>query len=109
MSRFNAALAKGHLARFNMVIPNGCEQGHDPCGTHNLAGQFDAFVRREVRRHPQQPPGRLPGHRPASPPGVYGGTFSHYSLLRTLEDGFGIQQHLRNAARARPISSIWKS
>jgi hypothetical protein len=38
-----------------------------------------------------------------------GGPFSHRSLLRTLEDGFGLRQHLRNAARARPISLIWKS
>ncbi len=48
MSRFNAALAGGRVARFNLVIPNGCEQGHDPCGTDNPPGQFDAFLRREA-------------------------------------------------------------
>jgi phosphatidylinositol-3-phosphatase len=32
MGTFNTALAKGHVARFNMVIPNDCEQGHDACG-----------------------------------------------------------------------------
>ena len=130
MSRFKAALAKGHVTRFNMVIPNGCEQGHDACGTRNLPGQFDAFLRREVpkiepspasgasgadldhlrrvgRRHPAQPPGRVPGHRPAGPPRHLRRAFSPYSLLRTLEDGFGLRQHLRNAAHAGAIS-IWK-
>ncbi len=133
MSRFNAALINGHLARFNMVIPNGCEQGHDPCGTRNPPGQFDAFLRREV---PKIEASRAFGanglilitydewgdatphnHRvaflavgPQVRPGMYrGGPFTHYGLLRTLEDGFGIRQHLRNAATARPISQIWKN
>jgi hypothetical protein len=34
--------------------------------------------------------------------------YDHYSLLRTLEDGFGISDHLRGAADASPISTIWK-
>ncbi len=39
--------------------------------------------------------------------GTYGGTYDHYSLLRTLEDGFGISTHLGNASAASPISTIW--
>jgi hypothetical protein len=132
MSRFNAALARGRVPRFNMVIPNGCEQGHDPCGTSNPPGQFDAFLRREVPKIEASPAFGANGlilitydewgdatphnHRVAFlaigaqvRPGIYGGAFSHYSLLRTLEDGFGIGQHLRNAAHAQPISQIWKS
>lgn len=130
MSRFNAALASGHVSRFNMVIPNDCQNGHDPCGTRDPFGQFDAFLRREVPQIEASPAFRANGlilitydewgdatpkdHRvafaalgPQVRPGVYGGTFSHYSLLRTLEDGFGIRQHLRDAAQARPISQIW--
>lgn len=43
-------------------------------------------------------------------PGVYGGgPFSHHSLLRTLEDGFVIAQHLRNTAHASPISRVENS
>ncbi len=32
----------------------------------------------------------------------------HYSLLRTLENGFGIRQYLGEAASAHPIADIWK-
>jgi phosphatidylinositol-3-phosphatase len=133
MSRFNAALSRGTIARFNMVIPNDCQQGHDPCGTPNPLRQFDTFLRREVPRIEASPAFRRNGlilitydewgdatprnHRvaflaigPQVRPGIYRATgFSHYSLLRTLEDGFGVHGHLRNAATARPISQIWRS
>jgi len=39
-------------------------------------------------------------------PGVYTGTFDHYSFLRTLEDGFGLS-YLGGAATATPINTIW--
>ena len=32
----------------------------------------------------------------------------HYSLLRTLEDGFGISRHLAHAARAHAFTGIWR-
>lgn len=44
-------------------------------------------------------------------PGVYGGgPFTHYSLLRTLEDGCGLTGHLATAAQAKPLNlnQIWK-
>jgi hypothetical protein len=132
MGAFNTALSRGKVARFNMVIPNDCENGHDHCGKKNQHGLFDAFLRREVPKIEASPAFGSDGlilitydewgdatphnHRvafvaigPHVGPGVYrGGPFSHYSLLRTLEDGFGIPDHLRGAARARPISQIWK-
>jgi hypothetical protein len=43
MSTFNTRLARGRVARFNFVIPNDCEQGHDPCGANRLR-QFDVFL-----------------------------------------------------------------
>jgi hypothetical protein len=33
---------------------------------------------------------------------------THYSMLRTLEDGFGITRHLAHAAKAKPITGIWR-
>jgi hypothetical protein len=33
--------------------------------------------------------------------------YNHYSLLRTLEDGFGISDHLAGAATVSAISNIW--
>lgn len=131
MSAFNAALTKRHLARFNMVIPNDCEQGHDPCGANRLR-QFDAFMKREVPKIEASPAfgknglilitydewGDSTPHNhhvlflalgPQVRRGVYSsGSLSHYSLLRTLEDGFGISKHLLEAAKAKPINQIWK-
>ena len=40
-------------------------------------------------------------------PGMYGGTYDHYSFLRTMEDGFGLTTYLGGAATATPINTIW--
>jgi hypothetical protein len=49
MSYFNNALAAGTVARFNMVIPNGCEDGEANCKpVNNRYTQFDNFLAREV-------------------------------------------------------------
>ena len=45
---------------------------------------------------------------PLAQPGVYASVYNHYSLLRTLEDGFGIASHPANAATASAINTIWK-
>ena len=39
-------------------------------------------------------------------PGTYTQTADHYSLLRTIEDGFGITTFLGNAAAVNPIDTI---
>jgi len=132
MSTYNAALASGSVARFNLVVPNNCENGHDLCGGASSLGQFDSFLSREIPKVEASPafgsngtiivtwdegsdPPLNPKHvvtaviGPSVKPGVYaGGRFTHYSLLRTLEDGFGISRHLAKAARAKPINQIWK-
>jgi hypothetical protein len=33
--------------------------------------------------------------------------YNHYSLLRTVEDGFGITNYIGNAAAVNAISNIW--
>jgi hypothetical protein len=45
---------------------------------------------------------------PLAVPGSYGQKYYHYSLLRTLEDGFGLRQHLGNADAVTPITGIWR-
>jgi hypothetical protein len=111
MSVFDAALAAGTVARLNMVIPNDCENGHDRCGTHNAVRQFDDFVAREVPKIQASPEFGTDGliivvwdegsdadplHvgaallGPQVKPSTSAAKFDHYSLLRTLEDGFGI-------------------
>src|SRR5438034_841785 len=42
-------------------------------------------------------------------PAVYpGGPYTHYSFLRTLQDGYGLTSYLGDAANVTPIVSIWK-
>jgi len=39
--------------------------------------------------------------------GEFDGVFYHYSLLRTLEGGFGLSGHVGNANDVTPINDIW--
>jgi hypothetical protein len=49
MATFNSDLASGHVANFNTVIPNGCEDGEANCKpVNNRYTQFDDFLSREV-------------------------------------------------------------
>jgi hypothetical protein len=139
MSTFDGALASGHLARFNMVIPNGCDDGEANCKpANNRYTQFDGFLAAEVPKIEASPAfghngviivvydederagGLAPknglgsgGHvvcaiiSPLATPGSYAQKFYHYSLLRTLEDGFRLGGYLGNANAVTPIASIW--
>jgi hypothetical protein len=44
---------------------------------------------------------------PLAVPGSYDGVFYHYSLLRTLEDGFGLAGYVGSAIDVTPINTIW--
>jgi hypothetical protein len=136
MSAFNAAVAGGGTAQFNFVVPNECEDGHDNCKpTGNSVTQFDQFLQREIPKIQAGDPNALilvtfdegtsnkgdgNGHQFAGGgnvaffalgsqvmPGVYDATYDHYSLLRTLEDGYGLGSYLGGAAGAAPIADIW--
>jgi hypothetical protein len=139
MGFFNQALATGQVANFNLIIPNGCDDGEANCGPiHNRYTQFDAFLAREVPLIEQSPAfgpndviiitydederaGGMAkkngfgqgGHvvcaivSPLAVPGEYDGVFYHYSLLRTLEDGFGILEYAGNANAVTAITGIW--
>jgi hypothetical protein len=49
MSTFNRAVTTGNVGRFNFVVPNECEDGHDNCKPQgNGVAQFDAFLAKEV-------------------------------------------------------------
>jgi hypothetical protein len=141
MGIFNQALATGKVANFNLILPNGCEDGEGNCAPiNNRYTQFDAFLAREVPLIEASPAfgsdgviiivydederaGGMAkknglaqgGHVPCtiiSPlvvPGSYDETFYHYSLLRTLEDGFGISEYLGSANDVTPINAIWST
>jgi hypothetical protein len=128
--RFDHALAKGTIPQFNYIVPNDCENGHDPCGGHNTVGQFDAFVKREIAKIKASPawnarsvinvtwdeqgdatPRDLRvgsiwfGHQVK--PGIYKHRWTHASLLRTVEDEFRLS-HVNGAKHAHVIRSIWR-
>jgi phosphatidylinositol-3-phosphatase len=130
-SAFDAALAAGQVGNFNLVIPNDCENGHDPCSpVRDGVRQFDQFLQREIPKIFASPAfgtdaaivitydsGTSRRHRqvlfdvlgPLVKAGTYsGGPYDHYSLLRTLEDGFKISRHLAHAAKSKPIAGIWR-
>jgi phosphatidylinositol-3-phosphatase len=141
MSIFNADLATGRVARFNMVIPNGCEDGEANCKpVNNRYTQFDNFLAREVPKiRASKAFGRngviivvydederaggvaakngfgSGGHvvcaiiSPLAVHGSYGQKYYHYSLLRTLEDGFGLKGYLGNANDVTPINTVWRA
>ena len=44
---------------------------------------------------------------PLAVPGEYTGVFYHYSLLRTIEDGFGLSAYVGYANNVTPITGIW--
>ena len=155
MSAFDAALASRRTPRFNLIVPNECENGHDSCQPNppSATGQFDEFLRREVPKVLASPAfgtdgvliitfdegtftaggwgagGSAPCDAWVDCPNQFRGggnvpflvisnltkngvyetyVHDHYSLLRTLEDGFGMQQYLGNAGSTHPIVDIWK-
>jgi hypothetical protein len=136
-SAFDDALSHGDVADFNYVVPNQCEDGHDNCKPQgNNILQFDDFLAREIPLIMDSPawgpsdlifvvydegqeggPGRAKkfagGNTPFAVigdpvhPAIYEGFANHYSLLRTLEDGYGISQHLGGAHDAGTLGNIW--
>jgi len=141
MSIFNAALSAGQVPSFNMIIPNGCDDGEATCKpVNNRYTQFDNFLAQEVPKIEASPAfgndgvivvtydederaGGLAGKNgfgsggrvvcaiisPLAAAGSYGQTYYHYSLLRTIEDGFRLPGYLGNANSVAPIAAIWRA
>ena len=127
LSRFGAALASGDVGDLNVVVPNNCDNGHDPCGGDPVR-HFDEFLRATIPRIEASPAlgrdgvifvvwdegsDRQPGHVAALVlgPRVRAGArdtrrYTHYGLERTLADGLGLRP-LAHARTAAPITGIW--
>jgi phosphatidylinositol-3-phosphatase len=127
---FDAALARGAVGDLNLIVPNDCENGHDPCGGDPVR-HFDRFLAREVPRIEASPAfgsdglivvtwdeGGDPPHDPSHVLSVLAGPlvrpgsqssarYDHYSLERTLADGFRLPP-LAHARTARPIAGVWR-
>jgi hypothetical protein len=134
---FDAALASGDVADFNYIVPNQCEDGHDNCKPQgNNIVQFDDFLKREIPqimdsdawgpsdlifvvydegggKSPNNTDKFAGGNPPFAVIGdpvqdaIYTSFANHYSLLRTLEDGFGISEHVGAADTAGTLGDIW--
>jgi phosphatidylinositol-3-phosphatase len=139
MSAFNAGLATGNVASFNMIIPNGCDDGEANCApVNNRYTQFDDFLAQEVPKIEASPAfgrngviivtydederagGLAPKNglgsggqvvcaiiSPLATAGSYDQQYYHYSLLRTIEDGFRLGGYLGHADAVTPIVGVW--
>jgi phosphatidylinositol-3-phosphatase len=136
MQGFEGALMHRTFARFNFIVPNQCEDGHDNCPPKgNGITAYDGFLAREVPLIQDvmgpndllivtydEGQGAGPNHGDKFgggnvafavygalvAPGVYKESSNHYGLLRTLEDGFRTGTHAGAAATTYPIGTIWK-
>jgi acid phosphatase len=109
------------LPEVSFVIPNLCHDMHD-CGV----GRGDDWLRAHVRPYVQwaranqslliltwdEDDGSAANHIPTIfvgagvRPGRYPERVTHYAVLRTIEDLFGLD-HAGHAATASPITDIW--
>jgi hypothetical protein len=136
MGTFNAALEDRTFARFNFIVPNQCEDGHDNCPpAGNGIKAYDTFLAKEVpliqgamgandllivTYDEGQGAGPNQGDKFGGgnvafavfgqqvAPGVYDEASNHYGLLRTIEDGFRIRTHAGAAGTTSPIGTIWR-
>ena len=127
-SAFDARPGRRKHPRFNFVVPNDCENGHDPCGSQRPVPPVRRVLQREVPKIVASPAwdsrsvidmtwdeqGDATPHdrrvgervdRPAGEAGRLPGDWTHASLLRTLEDQFGLA-HIHRARTAPVIGTI---
>jgi acid phosphatase len=125
LKQLSADLAANRLPSFSLVVPNLCHDMHD-CSVATGDAWLGGFVK-PLLKSPRlaqsaifvvfdEPPGYKPGTAlvPAlalGPLVVPGSTdadpTSHYGLLRTIEDAWGLPR-LGHSAQARPITGIWR-
>jgi hypothetical protein len=133
---FNQNLSRGTVANFNFIVPNGCDSADKNCG-HDRYSQFDGFLKREVPLIETSPAfgtngvllilfdeamrkGGMAqvgfgqgGHTvlalvsPRVVPGTYSRVTYEYSVLRTVEDGFGLTPYLAGAADVSALPVVW--
>ena len=118
-------LAAARLPTFSLVIPDLCHDMHDcPVGVGDAwLGDFlkpllrsqqlansAIFVITDEPPHDVRPEMPVPalalGHV-VLPGSNYSPTTSHYGLLRTIEDTWGLPR-LGHSAQAKPITGIWR-
>lgn len=120
-----ADLAKGVLPQYSLYVPNVRNDGHDT-GVAYADGWLKTFLS-PLRREPDflrgtliivtfdENAGAWGNHiytvflGPMVRPGTTNGTrHDHYSLLRTIEDNYGVGTLGREDAKATAICCVWK-
>jgi acid phosphatase len=124
LRQFFRDLAASRLPAFSLIVPNLCHDMHDcPVATGDawLGGFLEPLLRSpELARsavfvitdEPYHAPPAAPVPALALGPLVIPGSrysrpTSHYGLLRTIEDAWGLPR-LGHSAQARPITGIWR-
>jgi hypothetical protein len=125
LTRFSRNLSAGTLPSFSLVVPDLCHDMHDcsvSTGDTWLRGFLKpllrsprfansvAFVITDEPRFSSPPESAMPAL--AAGPLVkrgfgYAAVTSHYGLLRTIEDAWGLPR-LGRSARTAPVRSIWR-
>jgi phosphatidylinositol-3-phosphatase len=122
-------LRTGAVARYNFIVPNLCDSGHDSCAPlHDRIRQEDAFLARELPVLMASPayqdgglilitwdegaggdePIGLIAVSPFAKPGYRGDlAYSHASTLRTIEEIFALTPLLRGAATAASLADLF--
>jgi len=117
-------LASGQLPAFSLIVPNLCHDMHD-CSVEDGDKWLGSFLT-PLLRNPQledsvvflvadEPTELNPGAPVAAlalgplvkTSSRYPARSSHYALLRTIEDAWGLPR-LGHSAQARPITGIWR-
>jgi phospholipase C len=123
LGRLSSDLAAGRLPDFSLVVPDLCHDMHD-CSVRTGDAWLGRFLPRLLRNAQlahavvfivfDEPPSGQGKLVPALAVGplvrrgsVFAGRTSHYGLLRTIEDAWGLPR-LGESARAAPITGIWR-
>ena len=124
LRQFYADLASGSLPSFSLVVPNLCHDMHDcsvETGDRWLEGFVSPLLRNPELAHSvvfvvtdepetSQPTTAVPAMAlgPLVKPGArFSARTSHYGLLRTIEDSWGLPR-LGQSAQVKPITGIWR-
>ena len=124
LRQFWRDLAAGRLPSFSLVVPNLCHDMHD-CSVETGDAWLGGFLKPVLRSDQladsvifvitdepddADPTAAVPALAlgPLVKPGsTYPARTSHYGLLRTIEDAWGLPR-LGHSAQARPITGIWR-
>jgi hypothetical protein len=126
-------LAKSTVARYNVIMPDSCDDMHDPCAPISDAiKQGDTWLQNNVPAILSSPAYKNGGalfiiwdegeHSTDGPIGMivlspyvrghgYSNTihYTHSSMLRTLEEIFGVSPYLGDAANATDLRDLFRT